>query len=67
MDKSVSSTEGEQAPTPSARYRSKVTTQTLDIEPPETKLPVQIEEDAWQINVEKEGISFGQEFILFYD
>ncbi len=66
MDKSASSADDEKAPTTtSTRYRSKVTTQTLDIQPPETKLPVQVEQDAWQVDVEKEGISFGVTTLVF--
>lgn len=48
-----------------APYRSKVTTQTLDIEPPETKLPAQVENDSWTLEVEKAGVSLGSATLIF--
>lgn len=40
-------------------YRTKINTQTLDVEPPTTKLPAQVESDAWQVDAEKGGMSLG--------
>lgn len=48
-----------------APYRSKVTTQTLDIEPPETTLPAQVKNDSWTLEIEKEGVSLGTATLIF--
>jgi len=41
------------------QYKTKVKTQTLDIAQPKTKLPQQVSEDVWEVDVNKEGISLG--------
>lgn len=46
-------------------YRPKVTTQSLDIEPPKTQLPAQVEADAWQVDAEHEGMSLGMATLGF--
>lgn len=48
-----------------APYRSKVTTHTLDIEPPETKLPAQVEKDSWVVDSTDSGISLGGATLIF--
>ena len=41
------------------QYKTKVKTQTLDIAQPETKLPQQVTEDVWEVDVNKGGMSLG--------
>lgn len=48
-----------------APYRSKVTTHTLDIEPPETQLPAQVEKDSWVVDSTDGGISLGGATLIF--
>ena len=40
-------------------YKTKVTTQTLNIAQPETKLPKQITEDVWELETASTGVSLG--------
>lgn len=40
-------------------YKTKVTTQTLDIAQPETKLPEQVKQDVWQVEAVSKGMSLG--------
>ncbi|MEM7418558.1 MAG: YcjF family protein [Pseudomonadota bacterium] len=41
------------------QYKTKVTTQTLDIAQPETKLPQQVAQDVWEVDAKDKGVSLG--------